>query len=102
MSEVVSGMLTLGGWNGGQRLGCRTRVKPKISLEGCAGFLIAKNEAQSTLWTFRLLKQAAKLYIVSPDTRQLPETVIWAFHITIKPPLLKPASSRLTKVKAWS
>jgi len=64
-------MFTLGGWWGmdwrekviAQNCG-RALVKP---WRGCAGSLMAE---MNTLWTFGLLKQAATLDIVSPDTCQ--------------------------------
>ena len=67
--EVASGMFSLGGW------------REKVILENCGralvnpknqpgGLLNAWNEAQSTVWTFELLKEAATLDIASPDTCQ--------------------------------
>ena len=90
MCEVVTGRFTLGGWWGMdwqekitvQNFG-RALVKPKTSLEGLCWFLNDWNEAQSTLWTFGLLKQAATLDIASPDTCQClkpafePFTSLW-------------------------
>jgi len=75
--EVVSGMLSLGGWwgwTGGKRLQFKIAVghqwSPKTSLEELCWLLNGWNEAQSTVWAWGLPKEAATLDIASPDTCQ--------------------------------
>ena len=47
-----------------------TSEAQKPAWRGCAGSLMAENEAQSTVWMFWLPKEAATLDIASPDTCQ--------------------------------
>jgi len=57
---------------------------------------VAGDEAQSTVWTFGLLKEAATLSLdIASPAGHLPvlEAAIRAFHITMNSPLLQSASS---------
>ena len=69
---------------------------------GGAGSLISEMKQNlhlyTALWMFGLLKQAAILDIASPGTCQVPETTIWALHITVNSPLLQSASDRWTQI----
>ena len=42
--------------------------REKVTVQNCGR--VPVNEAQSTVWTFGLLKEAATLDIASPDTYQ--------------------------------
>ena len=98
MSEVASGMLTLGGW-WGMEWRAKVRVQnegrarvmaQEPALKGCAGSLMVKWSKTNNvnIWaTKQTVQRSASA-----------KSIIEAFFITVKPPLLKLASSRLSKV----